>query len=380
MQDFHPKIIYIEESVRDLPVTARVVAKFPDLPIVFVKDRSEIKKPQEHTHAKKQLFIAEFKGKALKTCQGMGNYVCCQYHTIALVTDCHLECTYCILQDYLKNNPVITIYANIETIFAEISQKLALNRDRVLRIGTGELSDSLALDSITEFSRDLYNFVCSEPNVVMELKTKTSQIAILKDLPAHPRLIVSWSINPQKYVEREELKCDDLDSRLNAGYELTQRGYSIGLHLDPLLYFQDWEKQYTDLVLKLAQKFKPEQIAWISLGSLRFTPDLKKISQARFVNSPIMAGELFPSSDGKTRYFRPLREQMYKKISDLLSTHLKKVPHYLCMETKPVWRNVFGDVPEHNGVVEKHLLKNLQVEPQLIEQNLTSFVNEDYWV
>ena len=136
MQDFYPNEIYIDKNVRDLPVTKRVLAKFPDLPVKEISERSEIKYPQEHTRAKRQLYLAEFRGQAVKSCQGMGDYVCCQYYTIALVTDCHLECTYCILQDYLQNNPVITIYANTETIFSDIAEKAKNHPERQIRVVT----------------------------------------------------------------------------------------------------------------------------------------------------------------------------------------------------------------------------------------------------
>lgn len=358
MQDFYPKEIFIDESVRDLTVTTRILAKHPDLPVTFVRDKKDIKFPEEHSRAKRQLYIARYLGDPIKSCQGMGDYVCCQYYTIALVSDCHLECTYCILQDYLKNNPIITIYANVEEIFAKIRERVAKHPERLFRIGTGELSDSLALDHVTEFSKDIVTFARETPNVLVEFKTKTANVDNLIGLNHGGRSIVSWSINPQAYIEREEHKCDSLADRLSAARRVADAGYPVAFHFDPLLHFDGWENAYEGLIQRVGELFRPEELAWVSIGSLRFTKELKKISVARFPKSKIMSAELFPSPDGKMRYFRPIREDMYAKVKSLVEMRLGKVPHYLCMETKAVWRHVYGDVPPTNAALEKHLTQN----------------------
>lgn len=361
MQDFSPQHIFIHPEVEHLPVTSRILRKFPHIKVQPVHHVSEIKTPQQHTRAKKQLFLSKSQGQALKTCQGMGDYVCCQYHTIALVTDCHLECSYCILQDYLKNNPVITVYANVDEILDQVSLRLSCHPDKVLRVGTGELSDSLALDHITEFSTEIVSFANRHKNVVMELKTKTANIGNLLRLKHSGNVVVSWSVNPQNYIQMEEHKCDSLTDRLDAARACADYGYPVGFHLDPLLYLKNWQEEYENLITQIAGRFHAEEISWVSVGSLRFTPELKKITGERFPKSKIMAAELFPSPDGKTRYFRPLRQEMYTFVTRQIQTKLKTVPHYLCMETRPVWQNVFGSLPKNNAELEQHLARRFAV-------------------
>lgn len=358
---FHPNVIYLDPSVRDLPVTKRVLDYYAGLPVIEVTNKSEIKQPQDFTRAKKQLYITRYLGDPLKSCQGMGDYVCCQYFTIALVSDCHLECTYCILQDYLANNPVITIYANTDEIFSQLAERVARHPERIYRIGTGELSDSLALDPITGHSDACIKFARENPNVVMELKTKTTNIERLLNLEHAGRVVVSWSVNPQKYIDSDEHKCAALKDRLDAARRVADQGYRVGFHFDPLLMLDDWQDEYAGVVSLIAEKFAPKEIAWISLGSLRFTPGLRKTAIERFPKSRIMSGELFPSADGKVRYFRPLREDMYAHLRGLIEDKLKHVPHYLCMETKAVWKNVTGDMPPANRDVEAMLARSFQV-------------------
>jgi spore photoproduct lyase len=361
MSEFHPQTIYLDPAVRDLPHTQRILARFPQLAVQEVADKRAIKQPIDHGRAKKQLYLTAFRGEPLKSCQGMGDYVCCQYFTIALVSDCHLECTYCILQDYLKNNPVITVYTNVEEVLARVRERVLRQPERLFRIGTGELSDSLALDDVTGLSRDYVAVARVLPNVLLELKTKTDRVAGLLGLDHGGRTVVSWSVNPQKYIDSDEHKCASLTARLQAARRCADDGYPVGFHLDPLLYLEDWENQYATVIKRIAALFMPSEIAWVSVGSLRFTTGLKAVAQARFPRSRLYAGEMFPSADGKVRYFRPLREAMYRTVTGLLKKHLAHVPQYLCMETKPVWRSVYGELPAGNAQLEARLTAGFPV-------------------
>ena len=361
MQPFLPQKIFIDQKVVGLPLTQRVLSYFNHVPVEFIENTDLFKKPLPHSEAKKILLVTSHKGEVLKTCQGLGDYVCCNYRTITLVSNCHFECTYCILQDYLKNNPVMTIYANVDEILAEVKTQALSNPETLFRIGTGELSDSLALDSITQFSRDLIPFAASLDNVILELKTKSNQVQNLLDLNHKRKTVIAWSINPPDYAKEEELKCASIEERLNAARLVSDHGYPIAFHLDPLLAFPDWKTQYTGLVELLKKKFLGPEIAWFSLGSLRYTPHLQKIIPERFPKSRLLTGELFPTDDGKIRYFREIREELYHFVKNLLDEAFGDVPSYLCMETEKVWKRVMKTVPENTGVLEQKIVSHFYV-------------------
>ncbi len=56
-----------------------------------------------------------------------------------------LSCSYCILRGYL-NAPHIKVHDDLPYILAQIEETIAGERNHVLRFGTGELGDSLALE------------------------------------------------------------------------------------------------------------------------------------------------------------------------------------------------------------------------------------------
>lgn len=360
MPSFQPTHIFIDAAVRDLPLTRRVLRHFPDTPVTVIENPDILKLPRPLTSAKKQLLITRYKGNPLKPCQGMGNggrnelrpYVCCNYLTVSFATNCPFECTYCILQDYLKNNPAMTLYANVEEILASIERRLLENPERHFRIGTGELADSLALDDITGLTRDLVPFTARQKNMILELKTKSNCIENLLDLDHGGKTVVAWSLNPQTFIDQEEFKTASLDERLAAARRVADAGYPAALHFDPLLALKDWQKEYVLLVEYVRSVLSPQEIAWISIGSLRFTPALGRIIRERFPKSRLLTGELFPTEDGKVRYFREIREELYTRVKNLIDSAFPSVPNYLCMETERVWRRIYRDAPIHRENLE----------------------------
>ena len=52
------------------------------------------------------------------------------------------------------------------------------------------------------------------PNAVLELKTKTDNIARLLELEGGERTVVSWSVNPQEIVSRDKLTIKSPESAL----------------------------------------------------------------------------------------------------------------------------------------------------------------------
>lgn len=362
MQPFQPTEIYVDARVVDLPWTQRVLKQLSHVPSQVIQDPDELKKPFPISEAKKKLFITQHSGELIRPCQGIGDYLCCNYMTLALVSNCHLECTYCILQDYLQNNPVMTVYANIEDIISRMEELVSSQPNKQFRVGTGELSDSLALDSLTHYSKYLVPFAARHPHFILELKTKSNQVENLLSLDHRERTLVSWSVNPQNFIEQEELKTASLQQRLEAAMQVSDAGYPVGFHFDPLLALPNWKEEYTNLVDQIAKLFHSRKIGWISLGSLRFTKDLKKIALQRFPKSKIYFGELYPMEDGKMRYFREIREELYTFVKSLIERKLPHAPHYLCMETYKVWDKIFDKTPQQNEELNHHLSKSFLVE------------------
>jgi spore photoproduct lyase len=353
--------IFIEKSAVNDEITKRVIHSYPEIEVKIV---SYNQKFQDYlsglsiSQGKKTLWLTRFKGKFLKPCPGTsGSYRCCNYLVINEITNCPIDCTYCILQGYI-NTPVITIYTNYQKISKEIDLLSSLNPKRILRIGTGELTDSLALDAITGLSRSLINKIQQLHNILFELKTKTNSIDHLLHLNPK-KVVLSWSINPEEIIIKEEFKSASIFQRLNAIKKAAHVGFLIGLHFDPILWIPDWQSLYYELIKQIVHFVDPDNIIWISLGSLRYPRELKEIAQKRFPKSKIFTGEQIIGLDGKSRYIRPLRKKMYKFIHQELTQTLNSPFIYFCMESEDLWRDIIGKSPKNNLEVDYYFAESI---------------------
>ncbi|MEE9259034.1 MAG: radical SAM protein [Nitrospinaceae bacterium] len=356
---FRPDTIYIEESTDGYPLVREVLKRFPDTPVCRSADEAAVVEEIKRTSAdpfgtgKRRLYLSQFKGSFLKKCPGISpGMVCCNYLVVNLLKNCVYDCSYCFLQDFLGNNPLLTAYVNVEDLLQELDRIFTAQPEREFRVGTGELTDSLALDEIIPFSEFLIPFFNKKKNAVLELKTKSDEIGNLLKQDDPGNVIVSWSVNPQSVIDLEEKGTPNLKRRLEAARRCQEKGYRIGIHLDPIILFPGWEQAYEGLVRDLFRALSPSAIAWVSLGSFRFRPNLKKIIKERHADTRLFTGEHAASKDGKYRYLRPLRNLAYQTIQGFLKRHSEEMKIYMCMETKEVWQGVTGKLPRADEKLE----------------------------
>ncbi len=360
---FWPQQLWIDRDVLESPVTAHVRRALPQVPTAIIEGPPPVAPPATQaarmTMSKKHLYLTAQQGRFVRPCPGASSrrddgQLCCGYTIVDIVSNCNYDCTYCYLQSYI-NAPYMTVYANVEPLFDELAALLQADPGQRVRIGSGEFSDSLSLEPLTGFAGLLVPFLRQFPNVLFEFKTKSDLVDNLLDLEPQGRVMVSWSISPEPVVRREEHKTAPLAARLQAARRCREAGYQIGLHFDPLLHYPGWESDYEGLVDEVFNYLEPDDITTLSMGSLRFAPALKPVVRSRFPKSRIMAAELFPGADGKMRYFKPLRIEMYRHMIACLGRYLDPERIYLCMESQDVWQQVFGHAPACNLDVERRI-------------------------
>ncbi|MCD6319935.1 MAG: DNA photolyase [Candidatus Desulfofervidaceae bacterium] len=335
---YFPQKVLIDRTVLESDYTQEILARLKNIPQEVV-DSKHIQGSVYDYHI---LYLTQNKGRFFRPCPCTNKnfYLSCEYRILEVGTNCIFNCTYCILQSYL-NQPFIQVYTNLDKLFAELDSLTDF-----YRIGTGELTDSLFLDHITHLSTYLVPYFGKRKNLILELKTKSTVIDNLKGLAHNRHTVVSWSLNAPEITAQEESEAPGLKERLVAARKCQDWGYLLGFHFDPIIYFPGWETEYQKTIALLFQHIRPENIAWISLGTFRFMPSLKSVIQRRFPQSKIIYGEFIPALDAKRRYFKPLRIHIYKKMLKWIKEYAPDVLVYLCMERPEVWQKVFGFVPE----------------------------------
>jgi spore photoproduct lyase len=306
------------------------------------------------------LHVVRFKGAFLKPCPGTKAYICCGYQILNIGTNCPMDCSYCILQAYV-NQPNLRVFANLDEEIDQVVDQIDQHPDRTFRIGTGEFTDSLALEPLLGWSDLLLSKLCSKKNVVLELKTKTTHVEGLINGPVRDRVVISWSLNSPRMVSREERGASALRKRIETAGRCQAEGFTVGFHFDPLVAHADWREEYLRTVELLDRYVDPKKIIWISLGSFRFMPNLKEVIRRRHPTSELLNGEFVPGLDGKMRYFKPIRIELYAFMREHLDRWHPNLGLYLCMESNEVWKRALGWSPGDSEGLSNYLDRRVAV-------------------
>ncbi len=362
--DYLIKKVWIDPRVKDHPLVNKILGRVKEAQVAFTSLKGSSGKGLSFEEGKETLYLTEFPGNFIKSCPGTGKgYLCCGYTIINQPINCPQDCTYCILQEYLGNSPLI-FYVNFDRLINQLDNFLKRYQGRILRIGNGELSDSLALDYVSDFSSFLISYFRRKKNVILEFKTKTDQVQRILTLTPAKNIVVSWSLNPQHIIEKEENFTASLEKRLTSAYLVQERGFRLGFHFDPLIFYPGWETDYDRLIESLFSLIDPSRIFWISLGALRFPPHLKEIIQNRFPQTKIIYEEMIEGLDGKLRYIKPLRIKIFRRVYEAIKDRAPRVFCYFCMESPDVWERVMGFFPRSSShfqyLFEQHCKKVLE--------------------
>ncbi len=338
------KTAIVENGAEEYSFTRMVVEKLRGA--CPIKGEQDLPVPvfDESNLDKETLRLISFPGQLLKPCPGTREYLCCGYQVLNIGTNCPLDCSYCILQVYF-NHPSLRVFVNVEQQLQAIGEALQVSGKKVYRIGTGEFTDSLALDPIVRWTNVLPAFVANHENTVLEFKTKTVSIEGLLSSPYRDRIVVSWSLNSAAIASREEHGAPSIKRRLEAARACQREGYTLGFHFDPLIEHPLWKEEYGRTVDLLDHYIDPAKVIWISLGCLRYMPLLKQVIRRRFPDSHILDGEFIPALDGKMRYIKPVRIEMVAFMKEKLAQWGMGSGVYLCMESSDVWEKGLGWSP-----------------------------------
>jgi spore photoproduct lyase len=352
------KKLYIDEDLAHDAIVQRILCHFSNIPIEYVKTAEPVYQavttagPDTAAQGKQILHLTRNRGAFIKACPGTQSYTCCGYKILHIGTYCTMDCAYCILQSYF-HPPVLQFFVNHSDLDRELRDLFI--SDGVHRIGTGEFTDSMIWEPVTDLSRFLIPRFANQSRAVLELKSKTVNIDRLNGIEHHRKTIAAWSLNTRKVIAQEERRTTSLASRLEAAAKCESWGYPLAFHFDPMVIYDGCEQDYRYVVEQIFEYVSADNIVWISMGAFRFMPDLKPIIQQRFKTSKIVYGEFITGLDGKMRYFKPLRIALFKKMVSWLRELAPNVLVYLCMEDDEVWRKSFGFTPEEKGGLSKML-------------------------
>ncbi|MDH5656988.1 MAG: radical SAM protein [Spirochaetia bacterium] len=339
------KTIYFESGLKNSGIIDSIRAnKNSSSEMIEIAHVSDLELLENKDFINKEvLVVSHYNGKFLSSCPGSDGMVCCRYFVINTGPGCIYDCHYCFLQSFM-NTPWMHLYGNFEDILREVDEKISHTKFHT-RIGTGEYSDSLALEPLTGMSLRLVEHFSRKKNATLELKTKSNQVDSLLHVSHNGNTVISWSLNPQKLIDEIEEGTASLSERIEAAKKAVEAGYRVSFHFDPMIHYPGWESDYHGVIDFLAENINPARISWISLGTFRYSPGLKEVIQKRFFDDNLSRAEMLNGPDGKLRYLKRVRIEMYRSMKKKIREYHPDLFSYICMDTKNVWEDLEGHAP-----------------------------------
>lgn len=238
------------------------------------------------------------------------------------------------------------VYSNIDSAKKELFEMMSTFPKHPYRVGTGEIIDSLSLDELTLYSRELIPLFKEFPHWTLEFKTKSDRVDQFLDLGPSDNVHVSWSINPPFVIDSEEHGTARFEQRLLAAKKVVKAGFKLAFHIDPIIFHPNWKENYSFLVEQITKEFSPTEVKVISLGTLRFQPEQRLMMRERFgMASLVNQAEMFSSDSGKMRYDWHLRTEMFQFVLKLFKNNSPAWNIFLCMETPETWATMLNKSP-----------------------------------
>lgn len=263
--------LYIESSVLDHPETRRIRARFARSKVIEIPHYKDMfNRPNQSFHAQsrsKNLILARrnppffYEGSFYSD-----GFAFEQFFYTPTMLGCLYDCDYCYLQGlYPSANTVL--FVNLEEYFDAL--KPLLNAPTLLAISYD--TDTLAVEKITGHAKAWIDFAHSEPNLHLEIRTKSANFSALSNTTPHEKVVLAWTLSPQTIIDRYEHRTPSLHARLQAAASAMAAGWRVRLCVDPVIHTDAFEQIYPALIETIFDTIDASALFSLTLGSFRMS-------------------------------------------------------------------------------------------------------------
>jgi DNA repair photolyase len=328
------KTIYIEDEIAEHPRTFAILERFPDATKISCKRYGEIfnRKAQNFRLQKKQpalILARKHKGMVLPTPKQYAIGAEHNYY-FSHMLNCLYDCRYCFLQGMFQSAHYV-LFINYEDFIDDMQSSLSKHNNQAVHFFSGYDCDSLALDPVTNFTNEFLPFFEKNPQALLELRTKSTQIRNLLKRDPINNCVIAFSFTPDKIASALEHKAPDIEKRLNAIIDLQQAGWQIGLRFDPLIYTKDYAQEYTDLFKNVFSRINPDLIHSVSLGGFRLPKGYFRKLEKLYPDEKLFLSPL-DEDDNSIGYPADIRDGMLEFCKDIIVQHIPSEKFFPCHE------------------------------------------------
>ncbi|PJZ62873.1 SPL family radical SAM protein [Leptospira adleri] len=307
--------IYLEESAKNHPKTKEIISKFPNSIVIPIESYKEVFNPSSQNFQiqkrSPKLILAKRKEQFLYSGSGVApDFGYRFFYYNALVLNCLYNCSYCYLQG-MYSSANLVVFVNNEEYIEETKEQLKLAKPLYLCISYD--TDLLALENTLGYCKEWILFANSNPDLILELRTKSANFKSIADLKPTENVILAWTLSPESVIREHEPLTPRLSSRLKNIKDALDAGWQVRLCLDPILAIPNWKKVYSQFVRQIFESIDGNRLREISLGVFRMNSDYFKNSKRRRSDSYLYYLPM-ETHDSIKAYPEELEKEMFSEM------------------------------------------------------------------
>lgn len=251
---FIPDEIYYEKGIKGYELGISLLKKYPNVPKKIIESHNNIeelrKKPNsEFSNLKKKLIIG-----IRKTHKYSPNHKVSDFLVPYTSSGCTASCLYCYLVCHYNKCSYLRLFVNREQMLEKITKTANASTNKELTFEIGSNSDLILENTITgNLPWTIQNFAKSKHGF-LTFPTKFDMIEPILGINGIEKIIIRMSVNPEEIINKIEFGTSRLNSRIRAINKLRDAGYKIGILIAPVIFVDNWQKLYGELIQKLADE------------------------------------------------------------------------------------------------------------------------------
>jgi len=282
--------IYVEKKILNNKNTLEILSKFKDVKIIEIDNYKEVfSSNNQDFHLQKlgqKLILASNKANMIYegavVCESFEND---NFYYTSSIINCIYDCEYCYLQGVYSSGNIV-IFVDIEKVFEEVEE--LYDKLKTLYLCVSYDTDLLAIENICGFSEKWYYFIEDKKDLKIELRTKSGNIDKFLNLKPLDNFIIAFTLSPENIALKNEKYTASFKNRVKAIKELQEKGWKVRICIDPLIYSDNFEKNYGQMIEYLFNEIDKEKVIDISIGVFRISKEYLKKMRNQNQNSEIL--------------------------------------------------------------------------------------------
>ena len=258
---FIPKRVIFEKDSLETEVGKNIYNKIKNNPNIEIINASSNKIKshipgdnlfEQYKSGKQTLVVGKRKSLKFQTCKPSANY------QLPLVSGCMGRCEYCYLNTQLGDKPFVRVFTNIDDVLKRAKEYIEERLPQVTIFEGAATSDPIPLEPYTNALRKTIEFIGKEEKGRFRFVTKYNDVDTLLDAKHNNHTEIRFSINTPTVINTYEHYTASIDKRIEAAVKVANAGYKIGFIIAPIFIYDNWQKEYKDLIENIKSKLPSE--------------------------------------------------------------------------------------------------------------------------